>query len=579
MSKYKLPDLPKGKPKKEEINKTTGDNKTTWDKVLVNSLVISFLWTVFGFFVCVFIATENHLARELFTTIGLIFWMPTAVLYFFLGTRPQDDIVEGYKDQLRTEENYLKKRIKEHSGLLAVLESEMLILKKMRLQDKVDRNVITTQEQLVADKKKKADRFYNQIIEPCKKNGGIIPPANEFGDIVAVSEDYKSVKNEGVDQIKKKIVKFEKDLVRKYSMPMVTSFVFFIIFFFSRLAMIPDSDGYILTYLIILGMVLIRVLFTCSEDIGEDVQAIKFFLGRAYMIVFRGRRLRIPFLMKFIKFPTIRQFFNVPIDKAWLTGDEPQTVESDTTVVWWIEKPLDVITNLGRDFEKIKEKLEGKLEGDSKHKGMISASAGDAIRSFMADPNKIPDLMEALRSRDPLSELIITTLTKDIGYMGIGFEMSKIPDINPEKDVADQIKQEAAAKRAIKANEQLAKALVAKAVGEKKAAIEAAEGKAKSTILTGEADADARLKMGEADVKVIKITLETQIEAISSLEDKESAKAVLPFIYALLLGEKSVPEVAKALQGLNLNIWAIPEIKNILGPLAGLFHGFGKSEK
>ncbi|HHE64849.1 MAG TPA: hypothetical protein ENL09_02390, partial [Bacteroidetes bacterium] len=524
-----------------------------------------------------------YMIQMIFFIGGVILWFLTSISYFFLGTRPQDDQIDKLRDDLTEAESYLKKRILDYNLLVSRYEFERDLLNNLLSAEKIDRAKVEEQEKIVTERKELVDNFYRKIIKPCKKEGKKIPPVNAKGKIIEITDDNPEIQIQGVKKIKTDIKTKEKNLVRQYAMPMVSAIVFFVIFVLYLIATKIDKsgnfvDGWTLVLTISLGIIFATIATLSHEVVEEDTQAIKMFLHKAYQRVGRGDRTVIPGIMSLRKFPTTRQFFDLPPDPAWITGTkEPQRVKSDLTIVWWIDEAYNAISTLGLDFSIIKKKLEGDPDKEN-DRGMIRASAGEAIRAYMADPNKVGGLMKALQSRESLGEAVLQTLTDDIGYMGIGFELSKVPDIIPQEQVAKEIDGEAAANRAITHNEKAAKALVAAAVGKKLAEIEDAKAKSKTIELTGAAEASKRLAMGSSEANIVGLTLKAQIDNIADLEDKEGAKAALPIIYALLVGDKSIQEAFKALQGMNLNIVAIPELKNILGPLAGLFKTFMPAE-
>ncbi|MBF0224344.1 MAG: paraslipin [Desulfobacterales bacterium] len=121
------------------------------------------------------------------------------------------------------------------------------------------------------------------------------------------------------------------------------------------------------------------------------------------------------------------------------------------------------------------------------------------------------DLDECLSSRDTINKKLSTILDDATDKWGVKVNRVELQDINPPKDVQEEMEKQMRAERsrraAILQAEGQKRAAILEAEGLKEASINKAEGEKRATILKAEGDAEARIKVAEGEAEaILKIT-------------------------------------------------------------------------
>lgn len=431
------------------------------------------------------------------------------------------------------------------------------------------------------------------VIEPRKKDGkglrkfekdlfnSLPGTSDDDFDIVALfSEMPNDIEVFGLKALAQELDILKGIIAKKFSIPMIISF--FIVGIFFLLSMVGFLDQSVFDNsqllfgkfhywttgsLVIIATSLLIYFISSVVVVAPTDQAMKFLLGKPFEVVGRGYRFVLRYFFYLKTFPTTIRYLNVAKDISELTGKDAQSVSINISVPYWHQDLLKIVNGIGDDANYVKEKLEGRIKKivkdgvtvDSKSPGMIGDKVTELSRAFIAnltDDNNSDDkpsiLDKLLQSRDDLSIHLHNILNEDFSHLGLLFEKPVITDITPNDVVAEARNKKAVASINVKIEEINAEAAVYKA----KATADEAEGVAQAGL----------------------IKFKKNAEAVAFLKKSGHPEEAMSMITSLLLAEKSIVEIAPALAGMNISLYQIPGIDEILKLVGGLTNNLPKKE-
>ena len=548
-------------------------------------ILLATLYTVIGFFVGFVASDASDKTWMSFVKNGIPVWLFTTLIFAFRKLRPQSEDLEQYTSALIKEIDDLGPLIERRCELTADYDYQVFLLSDLEKKDEPDSEAVENQRKVRDQAHVRNDEYYLKVLRPRKRHGQNIFEEyyDESKGSVALKE-MDEVREEaiyGIITLKEKIRNLERNRVTLYDMPFVGSF--FALFLFSifwavaKFLDVNTFGGYSWLTAICLSLLLITYFVISLERVPETHRGIWFFLGRAARLIDRGLYFVPKALAGIVKLPRTINWYDVTEYKVMLTAkDEMQTITVNISVPWWISNWWDVIVGIGSSFEEIEERLEGgpadPEKGKKASKSMIGDICNRTMRAFVADDKQIPNLKDALKMQAVLATRIQFSLKENLNHLGISTGEVQVVGVDPGDEVVAEIDAAYAAHKRTIRNKKEAKALVAES-----------EGKAESTVILG--NADREVKKAEADAVAYKVKqegdavanallakLKANVDAVAYLKEKGvTDEQILSLITALLLGEKSIADVADALKGMNVNLYAIPHISELFEGVSSYF--------
>lgn len=143
------------------------------------------------------------------------------------------------------------------------------------------------------------------------------------------------------------------------------------------------------------------------------------------------------------------------------------------------------------------------------------------------------DLDETLSSRDTINTKLRAILDEATDKWGVKVNRVELQDINPPKEIRDDMEKQMRAERERRAQvlgaEGSKAADILKAEGERQAAITEAEGRKQAQVLNADGEAEARIRVARAEAEAIKII----IDAVGVKSDPVQYMVALKYIEAL----------------------------------------------
>jgi len=321
-----------------------------------------------------------------------------------------------------------------------------------------------------------------------------------------------------------------------------------------------------------------------KTDIG-----VKFFKSKPYAIVSRGPRLALYPFVDIADISTEVQRYDMESFKAKIadwsdqqtgqTKKRSQVVHFDVSILFHIERPIDAITELGKNFDLIIKQLRGDPKGKSERErlGIIGDHVQSFIRSFVAE--WIQSLDDAYQVQHDMASDLAESLKENLEYLGIRIDNVFVTDVRGEQKIEDARNQR-----------EIANIRRDQAEVDRETTIINAEGKAGETQKLGFAQAEVDQKkgfaqaavnreIGKREAEVLEMQIKAKIRAITSIDPqaKQQALKAVPLLLPMILGENVIPKTAEALGNTKFNIFAISDVRkafeDVLGPIANLFGG------
>jgi len=327
-------------------------------------------------------------------------------------------------------------------------------------------------------------------------------------------------------------------------------------------------------------------------QIEKTDKGVKFFRSKPYAIVSRGPRLALKPFVDIEEISTEVQRYDLEPFQAKIadwrdskntktSSKRSQTVNFNVSILFHIERPIDAITELGKKFSNILFKLRGNPESkDPKEKlGIIGDHVQSFIRSFCAE--WIRSLDEAYQVQEDIAADLRESLKENLEYLGIRIDnvfvtnvrgVKEVEEARNEREIATIKRDEAEVEKEITILKSEATAEETKNLGFAKAAVDKNLGFAKAAV---------EKEVGKKGAEVIAMEIKAKIRALTSISPDAKTKAldVVPLILPLLLGDKVLPKIAEGLQGMNLSIYALSDVRKaiqeMLGSKIGSFLGAG----
>ena len=442
------------------------------------------------------------------------------------------------------------------------------------------------------------ERYHEKIIGPRKKKGknAMVFEKDKFEffpedrlpddyDIDNMFRDFKEDEEEpgGIEGSAKNLETLRSEVGRSVSMPMLFSGFIGLMFLLLSICGFLDNSyydnyhnefhfGVFYHWTTAFGIIAFTgvaiYLVSCFKPVEPTQQALKFIFKKPFGVVDRGYRFVFRWFSYLKPFPKPIQYLDIKPDSSELTGANAQSVSIDISTAYKYVDLVKVLDGLGDDFDSVRKKLEGPLVEKGKEKGKINRGMIDdkitgLVRGFIADlvddsvVNKKDEglyiLDTLLKSREKLEIFLQTKMNEYFKHLGIHFDRPVITDIAPD---------------ALVKTERNTRAVERIKVETEKIKAEGAKHTAKQTSEKAKGDAQAGL-----------IKFKKNVEAIKYLENKGHAKEALPLISALLLAEKSIAEIAPALAGMNINLYQIPGIDEILQLVGGFTKNLSDTKK
>jgi regulator of protease activity HflC (stomatin/prohibitin superfamily) len=555
----------KKKPSKEPSKMTKGE--------LLSMLLVLFaaLYTVIGFFVVFETGGKNWM---FFVKIGIPVWLFTTLVFAFRRIRPQAEDLEQCTTALIKEIDDLGSLIERRCELTADYDYQVFLLGKLEKKEEPNTKAIEDQRKVRDQAHVRSEEYYRKVLRPRKRYGKNIFEEyyDESKGSVALREigEKREKAIYGITTLKEKIRNLERNRVTMYDMPFVGSF--FILFLFTIFWAVPKFldgktlGGYSWLTAICLILLLITYFIISIEKVLETHRGIWFFLGRAVRLIDRGFYLVPKALAGIIQLPRTINWYDVTEYQVMLTAeDEMQTITVNISVPWWISDWWDVIVGIGSTFPEIKERLEGGPADPEKNKKASKSMIGDicnrTMRAFVADEKQIRSLKDALKMQAVLATRIQFSLKENLNHLGISTGEVQVVGVDPGEEVLKEIDKAYAAEKRILRVQKDAVAVVAEADGQAKKDVKLGDAARDVKKAAAEATAFEVEKAGEATAKALLARLTANVDAVAYLKEKKvTDEMILSLITALLLGEKSITDVADALKGMDINLVAVPYI-------------------